>query len=935
MARVIDTNPAPSSPAARVSLFDRGGGAAPTAQMIDPARSVGGVSLPPGKLLEKAVGDPNNGQFFSWDAVMQERGAPIASCDADGTPTMIKGEVTGKGSVPGLTGRMHGHPEGCEAEVAEHVQQMHRPDPGQPVNGIPFADELASAGMAPASANGGWIDWAQQDAGVRSGLVGGLDPVMAKMSEPPRQSRRGHVPAPPPAHFSSPSTAPGSTPSHQGSLSPSSAMMSADATIDQLLGLMSSILHAKAGPAEGRGAGEVFTYGEDDEDSKEGGDMGAKDGDDDEEEQPTAKSIDALFAPLEALIKGGGWSRGPRGGKRKKVGGKWVYEGSAEAKGAKPAQTSLFGDDVMRTKQQTKRDAKKPAKKPSGPETSLDRARKKGAKLSAAAKRSAAKDGNLKVLFASESEASAGRGASASDMEAIAANFAQAMSVGPSAVTGEAPKYGMAAVYAKEGIVGLRRKLEQTTSPRKLTRVQVDGVMNRSRHLAAKIRDGMAARAAEAKAGQEAAKGPEDSRERAASTTTPFDPGDPKHWKPDPSEFDHDAAARRGQGTDVDNVPKRKTPRYSQPVVSTVASDERRQQEKIDAGRREFEKHGAAVAAVKGKHEAALKSAIAKLSRGGRYSINSQDSKDARRELRSIGLAIKDTKLPRTLAGKRAHEEAYRDLANILHDASFDTMDRRDRTRGNPDMTLYRARDAEFQSLKSAVKPITDRHWSAKRAADKQEQRQQQKTEKSMDIEMIDPSGRALPTGLAAFAEAPEPLAKGALYDYLRAFVELSASRMMQKSDDADVSAHVMVDLVRYIGVNPELARASAEVGGCTKHTVERILAKGEVVAPIQPQVIPWFREEAAPVVERNMADRGLGDVSHLVKSDNTDPFADIQARQRAAVHGLWAESAPEVAETNIADNCPVHGGRDLMKSMALWNPMQPCTCAGEANAYG
>ena len=986
MARVINTNSAASP--ARVSLFDSGGRAPSSEErIIDPARRVGGVDLPPGKMLSKAVGDPHNGDFFSWDNVMAERGAAIASCDADGTPTMIKGQLTGKGTVPGSAPRsgLAAQPEPEQAPV----------NYGQQARGIPFASELAKAGFAPASTSGGWIDWSEHDSGVRGGLEGGVDRLMVDdedaligaMHEPPSPAASGRrSPATPtPSAFSSPSTAPGSTPSHQGSMSPSSAMMSGvSGAIDQLMGLMKQLpgmMHAKAGPAEGRGAGEEFVYGRDDKASK----------DEDDEALKSFGEVDVLGV-LERLIKGSGG--GHKYTRRRGTKGHYEYD-YGDGWGKPPKQTSLFGDDVMSSKKATDAKKRKPREKavPDGyrkddagflrkqhpAETSLDRARKHGDKLSAAAKKSAAKDGNLKVLFASEAEASAGRGASASDMEAIAANFAQAMSVGPSA-TGEAPKYGMAAVYAKEGIVGLRRQLEQTTSPRKLTRVQVDGVMNRARHLAAKIRDGMTTSSAKAEAGYAASREQQATGKAAAERAPrPSTPGDwaavtakdtregkaagAKEARDDNWDSamldsylkevggptsDFDAGHQEGLRTQVAaNEKKRETPKHSRvepgtASVSSVATEEARQEKKAGAGRGEFEAdHDAVKKAPIAPKANAVVSALSKFRTSGNYGVGAgaYGHQATRRELVNAVAEVTAMKAPRSLAGKRAHVENLRQLSDHMLEVRDGMQAHRNDAAGRSDMTFWKNRDALLQVVDKQQKHVSKKYWSARSAADRQEKRATT-TEKSMyaEMTMTDTAGRVLRKGLHSFESSPA-LPDDYLYDYLRAFVEQSASSALQKSDGADVPTQVMRDLVRYIGENPELARASASVGGCTKETVAQILLEksGERSVPpdVFTQAVPWFDTDPAPVVERNMAPRGLGDVSHLVKSDgDLDPFQAIQLRQRAAVHALW--DVPELPATLTAvDNCPVHSGRDITKSMNLWNPMQPCMCTGSPNAYG
>jgi hypothetical protein len=276
-------------------------------------------------MLKSIQGDPDNGAFFSWDNVMSQRGVALAEAGEDGMPTMIKGEVTGAGKLPGaqpphqpgVTGDAPHEGSGAGAAHMPVGQPSSPPMGKMDANPIPFGAELAAAGFAPASAAGDWIDW---------GMGGAMGP-----EESPKGHGGQHHTAPPTTHFSAPATQPGSTPAHQGSTSSSSAMMT-----------------AKQGPAYGRGAGETFVYGRDDEDSKDKSPLGK-----------SLAALDALLSPLEPLIK----ATGHKYKSRKKVGGKWVYDYGESGGGG---QMSLFGEPAPTKRPAPGRKAARAGASPTG-----------------------------------------------------------------------------------------------------------------------------------------------------------------------------------------------------------------------------------------------------------------------------------------------------------------------------------------------------------------------------------------------------------------------------------------------------------------------------------------------------------------------------------------------------------------------------------------
>lgn len=780
MARVIDTRP--KAQPRTSTIFDRGGSPQPQEQMFTPNRRVGGVDLPPGKMLAKAVGDPNNGKFISWDQELASRGVTtLIESDPNGTPALWKGQSTGGGRVvnlatgtpmsapmrphmPGIQGDPphegsnagEAHPHYAYDEGPLDPQSYPQgPAPGNPPagkmgRGIPFASELAAAGIGVGGAGQGqsWIDWGTQP--------------HAQMSPEAAAMRAGQDAV----NLGVPTS------------SPVAAMMQdIDAALDTFEALMSgkkkehpvseaqrrwafanlgeekgkewsrrvkgkdlpehsptAKMHAKAdehpqGASFGRGAGDLYV---EPEQPDEGNDI--------------QKSLDDLrdfLEPLAALIKGeqlklfggegggkpkssGGWETGPRGGKRKKVGGKWVYQGKGGDKGAPAAKPKL---------------APKPEAKPAA---------------------------------------------------------------------------------EKKTPQGMGQKLH-------------DEIASDMRSLVER---------------------------------------EPNH------------------------------PHYELKKI----------QDKVRDAVRKLQ--------LSGSEEAAKTFSQAAAKTGGDL-----------RKLLTGGTSMKES-----IA--RANYNELRNAVGKLQ--TYFT-----------DLARYRA-GKESKEPKVISAPERGKN-----------------TEKSMDTETIyDAAGRAMRRTLskAEVSSAPE-LPAEYLYDYLVACVEEAweHERREPAHRDKHLTAHdrldtlscaVTCELVRRMAYDRNLIRAAKSVGGVTKEFVARTLvekgwmqpssdiyqhddftgnaAMGAMIAEhLELSVkVPWIQTEPAPVTPKQLHDRGPGDVSHLVKGEDLDPFEAIMARRREEVRSHW--TVPELgAEITASDSCPVHGGRDMTKSMNLWNPMQPCTCSGEPNAYG
>lgn len=207
------------------------------------------------------------------------------------------------------------------------------------------------------------------------------------------------------------------------------------------------------------------------------------------------------------------------------------------------------------------------------------------------------------------------------------------------------------------------------------------------------------------------------------------------------------------------------------------------------------------------------------------------------------------------------------------------------------------------------------------------------------------------------------------LFDYLCSFIEEAYEHekhepMHRKVEAADLPVSmaraIMGELVQTLPKNPNLMRACKKYS-CTQDTIEKlliakgimkpksdtlwtdsdgaramgadILAEAEVMSYSKPAT--WLQNEPAPRAGIQLRTVEAADASSLVTDDHVDPALQLAMRKSVELRQLWPESLQAPAHATMADNCPVHGGRDMTKSMNLFNPMQPCTCNGKANAYG
>lgn len=234
-----------------------------------------------------------------------------------------------------------------------------------------------------------------------------------------------------------------------------------------------------------------------------------------------------------------------------------------------------------------------------------------------------------------------------------------------------------------------------------------------------------------------------------------------------------------------------------------------------------------------------------------------------------------------------------------------------------------------------------------------------------MPLTSYDAFGRPLSKGWYDFMhpeESAASLPEDMLYDYLVAAVEQAYEHESRERQHGgldtvhrkldEMARAVMLSLVQAAPNNANLRRAMAACP-CDKASIAQMLtAHGiyrgghdggwtsdqdsfDVMAGIKGATFALSHNPDA--IRPIAAHRPPDNVAHLVKSDNVDPYAAIAARQlshearmRAALHPDTVTRGP-----NVSADCPVHNGRDLTKSMNLYNPMTPCTCHGTPRAYG
>jgi hypothetical protein len=818
MARVLDTNPQPQPRSS--TIFDRGS-AAP--KLFDPSKSIGGVSLPPGPRLEKSVGDPNNGQFFSWDGVLRERGVQtLIESDANGTPALWKGESTGGGRVvnlatgapmsapmrpyqPGITGDPphegsqagEAHPHyAYDAGPLDPQAYPQGPAPGSPPAGkmgraVPFADQLVEAGILGGGPAHGWIDWNAQMSGQGGEARRAQDAVnQGAMAGQP--APKGIPPAMP------------------------TAKMSIDAfdvgpMLDQLLGLM----------GEKREMTAMFSAG-----TKQAGVKKLPD------TQPKNMPAALNIAPR---MTGKQVDPGP-----KQVSPSRTFPLTGKQAGPGPKQVSPSRTFPLTGKKQ---------------EHPVSEAQRRWA--FAAEERGELLGGTARKWS---------RRVKGQDLPASTGK----MSEGETRESTRGRGSGQEFVYGQGDEDGGQKPEEVKKS--------VDDFLS---PLGALIK---------------AAGHKYKSRKKVGGKWV-YDYGEKR--------------APRQQSLSFDEPKPERTPQ-------TLGQ---------------------------GEHDKIATQMRALVEKAPNH---------PHRDLEKIRQAVRASVNKLQLSG---FEEAAKTFSQLAGETAKVF---KDKDKGGTSMEESLAR-AMHNELRGAVNDL-------KRYFTGIAEIRARKAKKSMDtdITMYDSAGRALRKGLHVFRsygdDKFEAIPEDYLYDYLVAFVEEAFEH--EQMEPKQYSAHdrlekmacaVMGELVAYLPYNSNLRRA-CEKFGCTKDTIARILVEKGFLKPasdtyhhtdysgnaamgayltkeLQLSVAPFISAEPAPVTPRELHNHDQ-DVSHLVKAEPSDPFQALMARRRAEVHAAWAVPALPAGIT-ASDSCPVHSGREIQKSMQLWNPMLPCTCGETPNAYG
>lgn len=312
---------------------------------------------------------------------------------------------------------------------------------------------------------------------------------------------------------------------------------------------------------------------------------------------------------------------------------------------------------------------------------------------------------------------------------------------------------------------------------------------------------------------------------------------------------------------------------------------------------------------------------------------------------------------------QKQHDRAFLDRAGVKphHEGSKwqDSMEAPDLKDKDPSpRDHYRNPKGKMSGYQSEVGK-----WKSKMRAKFRRQDKARKGEVMHDIH-----GRALRTTLN---KSDDRVPEEYLYDYLCANIEDCYEQQRRETEHQNVSArdqikamaqNVMHDLVKRLRWDPNLVRACKRYS-VTMPVVEAILiekgiykpradsdwasdkdqnaAMGMPVAQGIPGSVfafsmpanPWQKSELAPSVNREMRDF-TQDVSHLVKSDDRNPFTALQHAEEVRMRALYG-GGDSNAVANVASDCPVHNGVDINKAQNLHNAMLPCTCGAEPNPYG
>lgn len=998
MARVIDTRQAP-----RVPIFERQQAETPeAAELFRPTHRVGGVDLPAGPMLEKAIGDPDNGKFLDWSGVMASRGVGgIAEAAPDGMPTMIKGQVTGHGKLPQVP--EPALPMSAPMRPYEPGIQGDSPHSG---SGAGEASELANGMVAPPgnpAPLGKMADVPFATPIPFGAEIMQADFAAAMTARKPKEAAPQRPKSPPPSPATAPSAPPLPAPVHPPHLhsymsdtrdnfgvgellAPLVALMSVDSAAGPAAAKEPNPF-GKMGPAYGRNAGGTYTYGKDDEDSK------------DEENKMAAKSIDALLAPLEILSKAGGHKYISK----KRVGNRWVYDYGDKGKGGKGGeskQLSLFD-------------------RPAEPEKPKDAVRHAKAMLSQATQAiggiehggdaTKADAAIARTQEAFNALAVQGKLATLHGLRQRLRRFVKDREDKPITSKGRAAesqlKQALSTAIRQAGKVSTTKTAEKETSEAARVAEELQDLKNDLPHL---LKNGQSrfasflAAHADLTVDQVNAELGKLVKQGVLTRQRTKGKGQYVYSYPKPEEGDTPPTAQKDAKTTAGQAKKTKA---VNPDRAYTKADEQINRAMTEAGKAMtpggslkqggLKKIGAATKQMEAAintlaetgHELHLQRLLnAERGRmkgpgaiGGVQRAAIKALENGIQTAKTVNLKKEIAKNPEK-AGEDLAAEGYKAARKHVIDVAqggrgFEAKPAREAIQSAVDSLLAADNsDAALAFYKMADKLIPKLEQFGKRseyqtstkearesakamlqgAQNKLYQHFAYKTEKSMPAHTLQKS-----------EYGPKPIPEEYLNDFLCNEIceiyehEIKGPQQYTAHDRLDqLSQEILGELIERMQHNDNIRRA-CELTGCNKMMVARVLTERGLAQPTSEifdhtdiagaramgayemeeimeysHKTPWIQAEPSPAIGVALAEKPFADASGLVKSDYLDPFRQLQLRCRDHVRSHWGVQDVQAVTSGNAD-CPVHGGRDLTKAMNLWNPMLPCTCGPSPNAYG
>ena len=850
------------------------------------------------------VGDPNNGVFIDWDSEFMQKGlAPPMEASEKGDPSVLFGQVTGKGL------KKAGVPGGVDPKVPFYVKDAHHAGgmdggykPG--IQGeYPHAGSDATYAARPAAPTGQGSPAPQ---GIPPAMMARqmpfadqLAPMMAQM-----QAAKGK-PAPegvPPAAMAA-QPAPENIPPAKKCADESeyAAKMSAIAPWIDWEGLHA--LMSGSADAHGRGHGRPnFEYEDEPEEKKD--------------DSKAEKSLSRLHALRDQLRKAGGHKYRSR----KRVGKRWVYEydepkGSGQAKPAADSKDPVRGsinqlvaapsnvtasavvtnvNDLL--KQAPKKDASPEEKK-----AYLDR-------LQAVEKQLENAQSTLERQIKDRKTADRPRRNAKAAQKVLASGQAKIAAAKKEMAAAPAPKEEKASEPKKEEAPAVTGDKKQDGAHDKL----VSGFLDSNRSKLNKFHNNLMNMVDAAWENKSKRASTVDALERAAAASkdaakkSKYD-DQAKVLTDNAASFEKEAASLKS-GKD----PAKEATDYAQ---DKVKADEKRDQD-IASGEKKQESKSPKQALTTAQEAVQRKLAAAKQKNFGELKT--------KKELDAAMASIKP-----------AIDEALSK---------------------NPGMSFLALTGLEresYNNAKARLQNHIDKYVKAQR-------KKASKTEKSMNTYTeTDQYGRVLRKGgLHSFSYTAEDakLPDEYLYDYLCAFVceayeheAREAEHKPLKAEDQlmHMSKMILSELVQTIPKNSNLMRACKK-HSCNVQSIAKILIDKGLHRPkadsdwtddteshraMGVEVMAYSMDYATPEVDPygrpglTLHKAETEEAAHLIKEDTRNPYEDLRERRDAFQKSLWKGHIDETAKATVSGDCPVHAGPDHTKSMNLSNPMLPCTC--------